>query len=191
MKSLLQNILGQLFRLVAQRSIKFHVGENSILRYDRIRRAPECTISVGRDCIINARISFDRPGASFDCGDRCFIGASHLIAAQQISLGDDVLISWGVTIVDHNSHAISWPERANDVLNWGKQIKDWSSVKIAPVRINERAWIGFNAIILKGVTIGQGAVVAAGSVVTKDVPPYSVVAGNPARVIRILSELET
>ncbi len=190
MKSVLQNVWRQVFRLLSQRSVAFRVGENSTLRYDRIRSAPRCAISVGRDCIINTRIIFDRPGASFDCGDRCYIGASLLVSAQQISLGDDVLISWGVTIVDHNSHAIDWSQRANDVLNWGKRIKDWSNVRIAPVRINERAWVGFNAIILKGVTIGQGAVVAAGAVVTKDVPPYSVVAGNPARVIRTLSELE-
>ena len=63
-------------------------------------------------------------------------------------------------------------------------------VKIAPVRIGDKAWIGFNAIILKGVTVGEGAIVAAGAVVTKDVPPYTIVAGNPARVIRTLSEPE-
>jgi acetyltransferase-like isoleucine patch superfamily enzyme len=53
-----------------------------------------------------------------------------------------------------------------------------------PVKINDRVWIGFNSIILKGVTIGEGGIVGAGSVVTKDVPPYTIVAGNPARVIR-------
>ena len=55
---------------------------------------------------------------------------------------------------------------------------------------NSKVWIGFNAIILKGVTIGEGAVVGAGSVVTKDVLPWTVVAGNPARLIREISENE-
>lgn len=53
-----------------------------------------------------------------------------------------------------------------------------------PVIINDNVWIGMNAIILPGVTIGKGAVIAAGSVVTKDVPPYSLVGGNPAKIIR-------
>ena len=57
----------------------------------------------------------------------------------------------------------------------------------APVRIDAHAWIGCNAIILKGVHIGEGAVVAAGAVVTRDVPPHAVAAGNPARIIRQLS----
>lgn len=64
--------------------------------------------------------------------------------------------------------------------------KDWSVVKTAPIHINEKVWIGMNAIILKGVTIGEGAIVGAGSVVTKDVPPWTVVAGNPARVVKKL-----
>jgi galactoside O-acetyltransferase len=107
-----------------------------------------------------------------------------LVSAKQITLGDDVIISWGVTIVDHNSHAIESVQRAADVVDWKEGKKDWTNIKIAPVRINSRAWVGFNAIILKGVTIGEDAIVAAGAVVTKDVPPRSVVAGNPARVIR-------
>lgn len=60
--------------------------------------------------------------------------------------------------------------------------KDWSTVKSAPIKICDKAWIGFNAIILKGVTIGEGAVVGAGAVVTHDVPPWTIVAGNPAVV---------
>lgn len=113
-----------------------------------------------------------------------------MVLAEAITLGDDVVISWGVTIVDHNSHAVAWEDRASDVLDWGRGHKDWSSVKILPVLIEDKVWVGFNAIILKGVTIGEGAIVAAGAVVTKDVPPHTIVAGNPARVIRNLAEPE-
>jgi acetyltransferase-like isoleucine patch superfamily enzyme len=61
---------------------------------------------------------------------------------------------------------------------------DWSHTEMAPIRICEGAWIGARSIILKGVTIGAGAVVGMGSVVTRDVPARTVVGGNPARVIR-------
>jgi galactoside O-acetyltransferase len=159
-----------------------------MLRYYRISPTPGCNFSTGQNCIINARISFDREGASFVCGDRCYVGTSHIVCAERIILEDDVVISWGVTIVDHNSHAIEWSERKEDVINWQSGIKNWEDVKVAPVHLGARCWIGFNAIILKGVNIGQGAIVAAGAVVTKDVPPYCIVAGNPARVIRCLAQ---
>jgi galactoside O-acetyltransferase len=70
------------------------------------------------------------------------------------------------------------------VKNWYCGKKDWAHVLVSPVRICDKAWVGLNVIIMKGVEIGEGAVVAAGSVVTKSVPPWTVVAGNPAREIR-------
>lgn len=62
--------------------------------------------------------------------------------------------------------------------------KNWECVKTKNITIRDDAWIGMNCIILKGVTIGEGAIVGAGSVVTKDVPAWTLVAGNPARVIK-------
>lgn len=143
-------------------------------------------LRVGEDSLIQCRLVFDRQGAEVTIGDRCYIGASTLVSALRIDLGDDVVISWGVTIVDHNSHALEWEDRKTDVLDWKKNKKDWEHVKTGPVRIKDKAWIGFNVSILKGVTIGEGAVVGAGAVVTRDVPDYVVVAGNPARPIRNL-----
>ena len=99
------------------------------------------------------------------------------------------MISWGVTVVDHNSHALNARDRQSDVTAWLDGKKDWSKVMIGPVRILDNAWIGFNAIILKGVTIGRGAVVSAGAVVSQDVPDYAVVAGNPARVLHFTEPL--
>jgi acetyltransferase-like isoleucine patch superfamily enzyme len=65
-----------------------------------------------------------------------------------------------------------------------KGITDWKNIKMADIIIEDKVWIGFNVIILKGVKIGEGAVIGAGSVVTKDVPPYHIVAGNPAKIIK-------
>ena len=85
-----------------------------------------------------------------------------LVCAQRIEIGDDVLISWGGTIVDHDSHSLVWAERQHDVSRTlAGQPKDWSKVRILPVRIGNRAWVGFNVAILRGVSIGEGAVVGA------------------------------
>ena len=64
--------------------------------------------------------------------------------------------------------------------------KNWNVVKKSPVIIEDKVWIGTRSIILKGVTVGEGAIVGAGSVVTKDVQPWTVVAGNPAQKIKEL-----
>ena len=167
---------------------KIDVGKNTELRW--FRQSGQGSLTIGRDCIINCKVSFDSSGGRVIVGNKTYIGASNIICYDQILIGNNVLISWGVTIVDHNSHPLSSNKRENDVTLWKENKKDWSEVVIKPVVIGDNAWIGFNAIILKGVNIGEGAVVAAGSVVTKDVLPHTIVGGNPARLIRGLDEHE-
>jgi acetyltransferase-like isoleucine patch superfamily enzyme/ubiquinone/menaquinone biosynthesis C-methylase UbiE len=159
-------------------------GKNSRIGQQNILFKNNCRVIVGDNSLIEGQILFDKEDATVIIGDRSFIGGSRLVCAQEISVGDDVLIAWGCTIVDHNSHSIHWEERKNDVMNWAQGKKDWTHVITAPVKIGNKAWIGFNTIIMKGITIGEGAVIGAGSVVTKDVPPYTVVAGNPAKIIK-------
>lgn len=150
-----------------------------------------CQVEVGEGSLISGRIVFERDHAILSIGTRTFLGGGTLLdVSDRIAIGDDVLIAWGTTIVDHNSHSISFSKRKNDVLDWQCANKDWSNVPIAPVKIEDKVWIGFNSIILKGVTIGQGAVIGAGSVVTKDVAPWTIVAGNPARLIREIPQEE-
>jgi len=156
----------------------------------KIRFVNGCALSIGSGSIVESVIRYDRPGAAIRIGERTFIGASTLVCAESIEIGDDVLVSWGCTFVDHNSHSLSWRHRSRDVTNWFVGKKDWEGVERSPVRIGNKAWIGFNVIVLKGVSIGEGAIVGAGSVVTRDVPPYTVVAGNPARPIRELEAHE-
>lgn len=129
---------------------------------------------------------FERPGGRIAIGERTFIGASSILCANSVEIGSDVLIAFEVVITDHDSHSLHFAERKDDVVNWRHGVKDWSYVQGAPVRVGDKAWIGMRATILKGVSIGEGAVVGACSVVTRDVPPYAVVAGNPARVLRVL-----
>ena len=162
-------------------------GPSSSVDLFRVKPVSSNDLYIGTHCIIRSHINFDRPSATVRIGDRCYIGASLIVCGQAITLEDDVVISWGVTIVDHDSHTLDWVGRSADVLKWGRGEKDWAGINIAPIVIKRRCWVGFGASILKGVTIGEGSVVAANAVVTKDVPPYSVVAGNPARIVRTLS----
>jgi len=109
----------------------------------------------------------DRP-ARLTIGSRCSIGdRTQIHCCQEVRIGDYVLISWDANILENNFHTTT----------------DGGIVS-APVTIEDRVWIGCRALILSGVTVGAGSVIAAGAVVTKDVPPGSLVAGNPAKVIR-------
>jgi len=123
-------------------------------------------------------------------GTRTFIGGSKLISANRIIVGDDVLISWGCTIVDHDSHSIYWSKRASDVLDWARGIKNWQNVNKGVIHIHNKVWVGANVTVLKNVTVGEGAVIGTGSVVTKDVPAWTIVAGNPAKIIKEIPENE-
>lgn len=150
---------------------------------------------IGDQCMINGHFVFEKESGKITIGNRVHIGNSTFISISGIEIGDDVTIAWGCTIYDHNSHSINWSERKDDTLQELKDYKmfgdstrnkDWLNVKTAPIRIKNKAWIGFGVTILKGVTIGEGAVVAAGSVVTHDVAPYTLIGGNPAQVIKYI-----
>lgn len=169
---------------LSRRFDSISIEPSSRVLLTRIKGGEGCSLEVGKLSIISSFLSFDNAGAKISVGKNTYIGKSHIVAAENIAIGDNVLISWGVTIVDHNSHSLIYSERASDVADWRLGKKDWSNVVVQPVRIGDKAWIGFNASILKGVTIGEGAIVAACSVVTKDVPAWTIVGGNPARVIR-------
>jgi len=162
------------------------IGRGSSIAWRRIRNVRGNSLSVGENSIIHADISFEEAGGEVRIGNRSFIGRSHLVCYRSLLIGDDVIMSWGITVVDHDSHAINWEARRNDVVDWAKGRKNWGEVAHAPVVVRDKAWIGFNASILKGVTVGEGAVIGACSVVTRDIPPYAVAVGNPARVVRSL-----
>jgi acetyltransferase-like isoleucine patch superfamily enzyme len=185
--SLLLKLLSRIAEtLVARRFDVYVTGPGTDMFPWRIRGGKGCKLVIGHNCIMRCNVVFENVNSYLTVGDRSFIGNGLISSAQGIEIGNDVLISWGVTIIDHNSHSLKFSERQKDVEDWHNDKKDWSGVRTAKVAIQDKVWIGFNAIILKGVTIGEGAIVGAGSVVSKDVPPYTVVAGNPAKVIREL-----
>ena len=180
------SLVNAAYGLLLRRNARVSVGIGSKVRWWGIHVRQGGRIRIGKESIVNCRIDFDSPNGEVVIGERCYVGASHLVCYQRIALGDDVIISWGVTIVDHDSHAVQWEQRSHDVRDWMQGKKDWTAVRVDPVRIGDRVWIGFGASILRGVSIGQGAVVGARAVVTKDVPPNCVVAGNPAREVRAM-----
>jgi len=153
-------------------------------------------LSVREGSVVQCKFVFERESGQVSIGTNSFIGGSTIICIDKIEIGNDVLISWGCTIIDNDAHSLQWELRKNDVSDWKRGIeegyagkyKKWENVKSAPIKIQDRVWIGFNSTVLKGVTIGEGAVVGAGSVVVKDVPPFVVVAGNPARIVKDLRE---
>lgn len=116
------------------------------------------------------RITIEK-GGLLELGRDTFINENTRITAyQKIIIGDGCWIAWDVNIIDTDFHSIS--------------INGDTGETVKTVRIGNRVWIGARALILKGVTIGDGAVIAAGSVVTGDIPAGCLAAGVPARVIR-------
>lgn len=115
-------------------------------------------------------------------GDNFYIGKYSIIECDAI-IGDNVIFANHVSLIgryDHNHQQIGTPIRL------ANQIRDmnynWKGLDLKVIVEND-VWIGLGAIILTGVTIGEGSIVAAGSVVTKDVAPYTIVGGNPAKKI--------
>ena len=112
----------------------------------------------------------------FRVGNRSFIGSGCAFSvAKSITIGDDVLIAGGCSVSDYSGHPLDPEKRIA-----GVQV---DPEDVRPVRIENKAWLGRGATILPGVTIGEGAVVGAAAVVTKDVPPGSICVGNPGKLL--------
>ena len=176
------------------------IGGGTILQREdcldmRLEPEERTYVTIGELGLINAQFTFETPQGEVHIGNNTHIGGAQFICRTRIEVGNDVTMAWGITLYDHDSHSTNWEYRQydneqcyQDYITTGNNIahKDWSHVNSAPIVIEDKVWIGMDVLILKGVTIGEGSVVAARSVVTKNTPPYSLVAGNPARVVKSL-----
>lgn len=150
-------------------------------------------IRIGEHCRIEGELFVFAHAGRISIGDWCFVGpGTRIWSADKLSIGDRVLISHNCNIMDSLTHPLDPFARHaqfKEILTQGHP----KSIDLdeKPVRIGDDVWIGAGSTILRGVTIGEKSVVGAGAVVTKDVPPYTLAAGNPARVIRALSPAAT
>lgn len=145
-------------------------------------------IKIGNFSHIRGELLLFAHGGKIIIGDECYVGeGTRIWSGKSIFIGNRVLIAHGVNIFDSNTHPVPASERNK---HFKKIISSGHPTDInleeRNVIIEDDVWIACMSIILRGVHIGQGAVIAAGSVVTKDVPAWSVVAGNPAKVVKTI-----
>jgi len=149
-------------------------------------------ICIGKESRVLSELLVFSHGGRITIGSECYLGeGTRVWSAKGIKIGDRVLISHNVNIFDSQTHPISAKKRNEHfkaIFSTGHPKKIELGEK--EIIIDDDVWIGCSSIILCGVSIGQGAIVGAGSVVTKNVPAWSIVAGNPAKVVRIIPEDE-
>jgi len=144
-------------------------------------------LEIGKDSCICGTIVLYRHTSRVIIGNNVYIGpGTYVECAEKVVIGDNVLISMHCNIIDTNSHSIHSSHRMHDSIEWqkGSAYKDWGPVASSPVKIGDKCWVGLRSIILKGVQLGEGAIVGAGSVVTRSVNAYNLVGGNPAAFIK-------
>jgi acetyltransferase-like isoleucine patch superfamily enzyme len=192
----------------------YSVGKFEEMRINQIRRKEYINriAVVGKDAFISDEINFSNASEDRNkikigqnsrimgdlatifkegeiiIGDNCFFGPqSRIWATKKIQIGNRVLISHNVNIHDNNSHPVDWKLRHDEFLKFVETGRHHEvDLNSQDIIIEDDVWIGFNSIILKGVRIGRGAIIGAGSVVLKDVEPWTVNVGNPLRCIKKL-----
>jgi len=156
--------------------------------FRRLRSKKQRAVIIGNHVSCYAGCSF-AIGENGHCtiGDFTLLNGALIMAEERIQIGSHCLVSWNVGIADSDFHPLEPAQRLIDAQALAPYFTNRPArpkLKTAPVKIADNVWIGMNAVILKGVTIGENSVVAAGSVVTKSVGPNTIVAGNPAVVVK-------
>jgi acetyltransferase-like isoleucine patch superfamily enzyme len=172
-------------RSAMYRRLVTECGADTVLAGRPEIRHDSASITVGSRSLIEGRLIAQAPGSKVRIGDNTFVGKGTIIAAaQDITVGDDVLISFGGLLMDTSAHSKDKSYRSSDLSEWrARRGKNWDGIAMKPIEVCAGAWLGAHVIVLPGVRIGVGAIVGAGSVVTSDVADYATVGGNPARVI--------
>lgn len=182
--------INQILRQKELRRLYICSGEYtvSIRETGNIINSPEHrdNIVLGKNVVVDGILQSAWGKGKLSIGDMSYIGTNTRIwAFDNIRIGKNVLISHNCNIIDSDCHPIDPIERKLDYerILFNKEGIGRNVIN-KPIVIEDNVWIGANAIILKGITIGERAIVSAGAVVTKSVPANVIVAGNPAKVIR-------
>ena len=150
-----------------------HRGKHSVIhRSARMDTPPYRIFSLGDYSVVESFACINNAVGDVIIGDHTRIGLHNTIIGP-VEIGNHVNLAQGITVTALNHNFSDTNKRIDE-----------QGVSTNPVTIEDDVWVGANAVILPGVTIGEHCVVAAGAVVTKDVPPHSLVAGVPAKVIK-------
>ena len=166
----------------------FYCETSSIFRRLRSKQPGAVVLGNHVSCYVGCSFAVGESGKC-TVGDFTLLNGALIMAEELIEIGSHCLVSWNVGIADSDFHPLEPAQRLIDAQALAPYFKDRPprpKLATAPVKICDNGWIGMHSIILKGVTIGENSVVAAGAVVTKSVPPNSIVAGNPAVVVKKL-----
>jgi acetyltransferase-like isoleucine patch superfamily enzyme len=165
------------------------IGVNTLITADYafkrfLSKQPNALV-IGSHCTMDGvHFAIGREGR-VEIGEYCYFTNAVLLCELELRVGNYVIIGWNTTIADTDFHPISPAERIADAVACSPlaQGRARPDIPKRPVIIEDDVWIGPNATILKGVRIGRGSFIEAGSLVTRDVPQRSRVLGNPAQVI--------
>ena len=157
--------------------------------FQLFRSAAADAVRIGRGSSLYLGVMFDvGTQGRVSIGEFTLIHGARIICDAEVSIGDYCLISWNTVFMDTLRLPVAATARRQELAaTAAREPRRIEGVTPArPIRIGRNVWIGFDTCVLPGVIIGEGAVIGARSVVVEDVPPFSVAAGNPARVIRKL-----
>jgi acetyltransferase-like isoleucine patch superfamily enzyme len=162
----------------------------SFLLY-RSKQIPGVTIGHGASTYLGTMFDVG-PRGRVTLGDYALVHGARIICDEEVAIADHALISWNVVLMDSYRLSVDPDVRREEVrASAARQPRRLEGNAAARrVRIGRAAWIGFDSCILPGVTVGDGAIVGARSVVMHDVEPFTIVAGNPARLVRRLTDEE-
>lgn len=186
-------LLKKIIRLFIKGQKYYHSGNNTVV-YETAKilnfLKDKEKIVLGHDCHIKGELLIFGHGGQIEMGDFSYLGPnSYVWSAKKITIGKRVLISHNCSIFDSDTHPLDPGERHEqfkEIITTGQP--KHINLNEKEVVIGDDVLIAANSIILKGVKIGKAAIVGAGSVVTKDVPPYAIVAGNPAKIVNYVQK---